>query len=171
MTAHASVAYIVKEVAAGAFLRSLHSYGSSAMIVVLVLHFLQTFLYGSYKGKRELLWISGCTLSLLVLGMAFTGYLLSWDQSAFPPAPSARISLGRCLIGDRLRLLLRGGAMMGALTLSRFYVLHVFVVPALILSFIGVHIVLFRKAGAAGPVNENPVRPRLPAETFYPSKS
>ena len=96
MTAHASVAYIVKEVAAGAFLRSLHSYGSSAMIVVLLLHFLQTFLYGSYKGKRELLWISGCTLSLLVLGMAFTGYLLSWDQNAYSAGSVARISSGRC---------------------------------------------------------------------------
>jgi ubiquinol-cytochrome c reductase cytochrome b subunit len=74
--AHASVAYIVKEVAAGSFLRSLHSYGSTAMLVVLLLHFLQTLLYGSYKGKRELLWIAGGTLALLVLGMAFTGYLL-----------------------------------------------------------------------------------------------
>src|ERR1700674_1764950 len=72
VTAHASVAYIVKKVAAGSFLRGLHSYGSSAMVVVLILHFLQTFLYGSYKGKRELLWISGCVLSLLILGMTFT---------------------------------------------------------------------------------------------------
>ena len=83
MVAHVSVAYIVKEVAAGSFLRSLHSYGSSAMVVVLLLHFLQTLLYGSYKGKREFLWMSGCTLSLLVLGMAFTGYLLPWDQKAY----------------------------------------------------------------------------------------
>jgi ubiquinol-cytochrome c reductase cytochrome b subunit len=96
MTAHPSVAYIVKEVSAGAFLRSLHSYGSSAMLVVLLLHFLQTFLYGSYKGKRELLWMSGCTLSLLVLGMAFTGYLLPWDQGGYSAGPSARISWGRC---------------------------------------------------------------------------
>lgn len=59
LTAHVTLSYIIKDVAGGAFLRSLHSYGSSAMVVVLVLHFLQTFLYGSYKGKRELLWISG----------------------------------------------------------------------------------------------------------------
>src|SRR5664279_3579549 len=114
MTAHASVAYIVKEVAAGAFLRSLHSYGSSAMIIVLLLHFLQTFLYGAYKGKRELLWISGCTLSLFVVGMAFTGYLLSWDQSAFSAGSVGTDIVGQVpIIGDRLRLLLRGGAMMG----------------------------------------------------------
>src|SRR6202047_5358113 len=82
-SAHVSVAYMVKEVSAGSFLRSLHAYGASAMIVVLILHFLQTFLYGSYKGKRELLWISGGVLSLLILGMAFTGYLLPWDQKAY----------------------------------------------------------------------------------------
>lgn len=62
-TAHTSVAYITKQVAGGAFLRSLHTYGSSAMIIVLVLHFLQTFLYGSFKGRRELLWVSGAVLS------------------------------------------------------------------------------------------------------------
>ena len=72
-TAHTSVAYITKQVAGGAFLRSLHSYGSSAMIIVLGLHFLQTFLYGSFKGRRELLWLSGALLSFLILGMGFTG--------------------------------------------------------------------------------------------------
>ena len=103
--------------------------------------------------------------------MAFTGYLLSWDQSAYSAGSVGTDIVGQVpIIGDRLRLLLRGGAMMGALTLSRFYVLHVFIIPALIFSFIAVHIVLFRKAGAAGPVSEDPVRPRLPAETFYPKQ-
>src|ERR1700674_5525466 len=74
-TAHTSVAYITKQVAGGAFLRSLHSYGSSAMIIVLGLHFLQTFIFGSFKGRRELLWLSGALLSVLILGMGFTGYL------------------------------------------------------------------------------------------------
>src|ERR1700680_1246254 len=169
MVAHVSVAYIVKEVAAGTFLRSLHSYGSSAMVIVLLLHFLQTFLYGAYKGKRELLWISGCTLSLLVLGMAFTGYLLPWDQKAyFASSVGTNIAGQVPIIGESLRLLLRGGATMGALTISRFYVLHVFIIPALIFLLIAVHIFLFRKAGAAGPANEEPVRPHLPAEMFYP---
>jgi len=171
MTAHASVAYIVKDVTGGAFLRSLHSYGSSAMIVVLLLHFLQTFLYGAYKGKRELLWISGCTLSLLVLGMAFTGYLLSWDQSGYSAASVGTDLVGQVpIIGEKLRLLLRGGAKMGALTLSRFYILHLLIIPGLIFGFIALHIVLFRRAGAAGPTNEDPVSPHLPAETFYPKQ-
>jgi ubiquinol-cytochrome c reductase cytochrome b subunit len=171
VTAHASVAYIVKKVAAGSFLRGLHSYGSSAMVVVLILHFLQTFLYGSYKGKRELLWISGCTLSLLVLGMAFTGYLLPWDQKAYFASSVGTNVAGQVpVIGESIRLLLRGGATMGTLTISRFYVLHVFIVPFLLFLFVAVHIFLFRKAGAAGPAQEDPVRPRLPAEMFYPKQ-
>src|SRR6202049_3267011 len=171
MTAHVSVAYIVKEVAAGAFLRSLHSYGSSAMVVVLLLHFVQTLLYGSYKGKRELLWISGCTLSLLVMGMAFTGYLLPWDQKAyFASSVGTNIAGQVPVIGESIRLLLRGGATMGTLTISRFYVLHVFIIPFLLFLFVAVHIFLFRKAGAAGPAQEDPVRPRLPTEMFYPQQ-
>lgn len=168
-TAHTSVAYITKQVAAGAFLRSLHYYGSSAMIIVLVLHFLQTFLYGSFKGRRELLWISGATLSLLVLGMGFTGYLLPWDQKAyFATAVGTNIVGEVPLIGEWLTRLLRGGDTIGTLTLSRFYVAHVFLIPGFIFALIAIHIYLFRKAGAAGPIHEDPVAPKLPAENFYP---
>lgn len=81
--AHTTVAYITKSVTAGAFLRSLHSYGASAMVIVLLLHLSQTYLYGAYKRRRELLWLSGCVLFALVLAMAFTGYLLPWDQKAY----------------------------------------------------------------------------------------
>ncbi len=168
-SAHTSVAYITKQVAAGAFLRSLHSYGSSAMIVVLALHFLQTFLYGSFKGRRELLWISGATLSLFVLGMGFTGYLLPWDQKAyFATAVGTNIVGEVPFIGEWLTRLLRGGDMLGTLTLSRFYVAHVFLIPAMIFLFIGVHIALFRKAGPAGPIDEDPVHPKMEPEGFYP---
>lgn len=168
-TAHTSVAYISKQVAGGAFLRSLHSYGSSAMIVVLVLHFLQTFLYGSFKGRRELLWLSGALLSLLVLCMGFTGYLLPWDQKAyFATAVGTNVAGQMPLIGDFVTRLLRGGDTIGTLTLSRFYVAHVFLIPATIFLFIGAHVFLFRKAGPAGPVNEDPLTPRLSTEPFYP---
>jgi ubiquinol-cytochrome c reductase cytochrome b subunit len=103
--------------------------------------------------------------------MAFTGYLLSWDQSAYSAGSVGTDIVGQVpIIGEKLRLLLRGGASMGALTLSRFYVLHILIIPGLIFSFIAVHIVLFRKAGAAGPINEDPVKPRLPAEMFYPKQ-
>ena len=168
-SAHTSVSYIMKEVAAGSFLRSLHSYGSSAMIIVLALHFLQTFLYGSFKGRRELLWISGAVLSLLVLGMGFTGYLLPWDQkSYFATAVGTNIVGQIPLIGNWLTRLLRGGDTIGTLTLSRFYIAHVFLIPACIMGFIGVHLLLFRKAGPAGPIEEDPVNPKLPPQGFYP---
>ena len=168
-TAHASVAYITKQVAAGAFLRSLHYYGSSAMIIVLALHFLQTFLYGSFKGRRELLWISGAVLSLLVLGMSFTGYLLPWDQKAYFATAVGTNIVGQIpLLGNWLTRLVRGGDTIGTLTLSRFYVAHVFLIPAAIFAFIAAHILLFRKAGAAGPIHEDPVHPKLAPECFYP---
>jgi ubiquinol-cytochrome c reductase cytochrome b subunit len=168
-TAHTSVAYITKQVAAGGFLRSLHYYGSSAMIIVLLLHFLQTFLYGSFKGRRELLWISGATLSLFVLAMGFTGYLLPWDQKAyFATAVGTNIVGEIPLIGEWLTRLLRGGDTIGTLTLSRFYVAHVFLIPAAIFAFISIHIFLFRKAGAAGPINEDPIEPKLEPQGFYP---
>ena len=168
-TAHTSVAYITKQVAAGAFLRSLHYYGSSAMIIVLVLHFLQTFLYGSFKGRRELLWISGAVLSLLVLGMGFTGYLLPWDQKAYFATAVGTNIVGQIpFVGNWLTRLLRGGDTIGTLTLSRFYVAHVFLLPAAIFAFIAAHIVLFRKAGPAGPINEDPINPKLAPEGFYP---
>ncbi len=168
-TAHTSVAYITKQVAAGDFLRSLHYYGSSAMIIVLVLHFLQTFLYGSFKGRRELLWISGATLSLFVLGMGFTGYLLPWDQKAYFATAVGTNIVGQVpWIGQWLTRLLRGGDTIGTLTLSRFFVAHVFVLPGAIFAFIAIHIFLFRKAGAAGPIQEDPVAPKLPPEGFYP---
>jgi ubiquinol-cytochrome c reductase cytochrome b subunit len=168
-TAHTSVAYITKQVAGGAFLRSLHSYGSSAMIIVLGLHFLQTFLYGSFKGRRELLWLSGALLSLMILGMGFTGYLLPWDQKAyFATAVGTNVAGQVPLIGGMLTRFLRAGDTIGTLTLSRFYLAHVFLIPATIFLFIGAHVLLFRKAGPAGPIHEDPIAPRLPAETFYP---
>src|SRR5579863_9489063 len=168
-TAHTSLAYITKQVAGGAFLRSLHSYGSSAMIIVLALHFLQTFIYGSFKGRRELLWLSGAMLSFLVLGMGFTGYLLPWDQKAyFATAVGTNIAGQVPVIGSMLTRFLRGGDTLGTLTLSRFYVAHVFLIPVAIIAFIAAHIFLFRKAGPAGPPHEDPVSPKLHPERFYP---
>lgn len=167
--AHTTVAYITKSVAAGSFLRSLHVYGASAMVIILVLHLGQTFLYGSYKGRRELLWLSGCVLFALVLGMAFTGYLLPWDEKAyFATAVGTNIVSEIPMIGEPLTKLMRGGTELGTLTVSRFFVAHVFFIPGLIFMFIAIHIFLFRKAGAAGPVEEDPYEPKLKAEYFYP---
>ncbi len=163
--AHTTVAYITKEVTGGSFLRSVHAYGSSAIIIVLLLHTTQTFLYGAYKGRRELLWLAGCILFALMLGMAFTGYLLPWDQKAyFATTVGTNILSEVPLVGNALKRLLRGGTEMGTLTLSRFFVLHVFLIPACIFAFVAIHVYLFRRAGAAGPIEVS----KRPTETFYP---
>ena len=167
--AHTTVAYITKVVTAGSFLRSLHSYGSSAMVIVLLLHLSQTYIYGAYKGRRELLWVSGCALFGLVLGMAFTGYLLPWDQRAYFATAVGTNAIGEVpWIGESLTRLLRGGTEMGTLTISRFFVAHVFLIPACIFALVASHIFLFRKAGPAGPISEDPYHPKLKGEPFYP---
>src|SRR5450432_423089 len=167
--AHTTVAYITKAVTAGSFLRSLHAYGASAMVVVLFLHLSQTYIYGAYKGRRELLWLSGWILFGLVLAMAFTGYLLPWDQrSYFATAVGTNAVSEIPLIGESIKRLMRGGTEMGTLTISRFFVAHIFFVPALIFGLLASHIFLFRKAGAAGPVSEDPHHPNQKTEPFYP---
>src|SRR5881275_1734793 len=169
--AHTTVAYIVKEVTGGSFLRSLHAYGSSAVVIVVLLHLTQTYLYGAYKGRRELLWISGCVLLGLMLAMAFTGYLLPWDQKAYFATTVGTNMLSEVpFVGNGLKRLLRGGNDMGTLTLSRFFVLHVFMIPAMIFAAVAIHIYLFRQAGAAGPIDEDLVSPKRPAEPFYPKQ-
>src|SRR6266851_725328 len=148
-----------------------NAYGSSAIIIVLLRHLTQTFIYGSYKGRRELVWLAGCVLLTLMLGMAFTGYLLPWDQKAyFATTVGTNILSEIPWVGNALKKLLRGGTEMGTLTLSRFFVLHVFLIPAFIFTFVAMHVYSFRKAGAAGPVTEDPVSPKLPAEPFYPKQ-
>jgi ubiquinol-cytochrome c reductase cytochrome b subunit len=167
--AHTTVAYITKVVTAGAFLRSLHSYGASAMVIVLLLHLSQTYIYGAYKGRRELLWISGCVLFGLVMAMAFTGYLLPWDQRAYFATAVGTNAIGEVpLIGETLTRLVRGGTEMGTLTISRFFVAHVFLIPACIFALVSAHIFLFRNSGAAGPVTEDPYKPTSKSEPFYP---
>src|SRR5271170_5870469 len=167
--AHTTVAYITKAVTAGSFLRSLHAYGASAMVVVLLMHLSQTYIYGAYKGRRELLWLSGCVLFALILGMAFTGYLLPWDQRAyFATAVGTNAVSEVPWIGESIKRLMRGGTEMGTLTISRFFVAHVFLIPAFVFALVASHIFLFRKAGAAGPVNEDAYHPQQEAELFYP---
>jgi ubiquinol-cytochrome c reductase cytochrome b subunit len=169
--AHTTIAYITKEVTSGSFIRSIHAYGSSAIIIVLLLHVTQTFLYGSYKGRRKLLWLAGCVLFALMLGMSFTGYLLPWDQKAyFATTVGTNILTYIPFVGNSLKSLLRGGTEMGTLTLSRFFVLHVLLIPAFIFTFVAIHVFLFRKAGAAGPIQGEPEELKQSTEMFYPKQ-
>ncbi len=169
--AHTTIAYLMKVVSDGAFLRSIHSYGASIMIILLVVHLTQTFLFGSYKGRRELLWLAGLVLFALVLGMAFTGYLLPWDErSYFATAVGTNVMSEVPVVGQWLKLAMRGGAGMGTLTISRFFVLHVFLLPAALLIFVGAHLLLFQKATPAGSPSAHPVAPRGKTGMFYPKQ-
>src|SRR5215475_3890904 len=134
-SAHTTVAYIVKEVTGGSFLRSLHAYGSSAVVIVVFLHLMQTYMYGAYKGRRELLWISGCFLLGLMLAMAFTGYLLPWDQKAyFATTVGTNMASDIPFVGTWMKRFMRGGDEMGTLTISRFFVAHVFILPGILIA-------------------------------------
>ena len=166
--AHTIVSYIVKVVTSGSFIRSIHAYGSSGIIILLVLHIGQTILYGSYKGRRELLWLSGCILLALMLGMAFWLSIALGSEAYFASAVGTNLISEVPLVRPVLQKLLRGGDQMGTLTVSRFYVLHVFVLPGILILFLAAHVFFFRKAGAAGPIKEDPVHPKLPPVPFYP---
>jgi ubiquinol-cytochrome c reductase cytochrome b subunit len=166
--AHASVAYIQKAVPGGALLRGLHYYGASAMVIIIVAHIAQTFLYGAYKGKRELLWIVGSLLLLLVLSFAFTGYLLPWDQEAyFGTKVSTSVASEIPIVGPLLQRIMLGGSELTTLTLSRFFMVHAFLLPLAAGLLVVLHVYLFRKAGPAGPFDH---KGDHLVERFYPKQ-
>lgn len=150
--AYDSLRFIETEVWFGAFVRGLHHWGASAMVVAIGLHMLQVFLYGAYKAPRELLWIVGVVLFIIVLGFAFTGYLLPWDQNAYWATQVGVNMVGTVpIVGDWLASVIRGGETLGALTLSRFFALHVLFFPASLTGLIMLHLFILRRVGPAGP--------------------
>ncbi len=165
--AHTTVSYIQKEVPLGDIVRGIHYYGASAVIVILLLHLAQVFIWGAYKDRREALWLAGVILLNLLLGFGFTGYLLPWDQKAyFGTQVAGGIASSIPLIGAQISQILLGGNGVGQATLSRFFTLHVFLLPVMTILFIVVHLYLFRHAGPAGPLTDNPARRGV--ERFYP---
>lgn len=150
--AYDSIRFIETQVLFGAFVRGLHHWGASGMVVAIGLHMLQVFLYGAYKPPRELLWMVGVVMFLIVLGFAFTGYLLPWDQNAYWATQVGINMVGTVpVVGDLLTPVLRGGDMLGALTLSRFFAMHVLFFPALLVTLVMLHLFILRRVGPAGP--------------------
>lgn len=149
--AWASVQYLNDQVTAGWFLRGLHHHGSSAMVVLTGLHFLQVVVAGAYRRPRELNWLTGLAMAGLVLAFALTGYLLPWDQKGYWATQVATGIMGSVPGGEPLRVLLQGGTEYGNLTLTRFYALHVFVLPIGLAALLGIHLALFRKHGVTHP--------------------
>jgi ubiquinol-cytochrome c reductase cytochrome b subunit len=148
----------------GWYLRALHGWGSDFMIAIVLIHMVQVFLFGSFKFPRELTWMIGVCLLLLTLGMAFTGQVMRFDQDAYwGVGLGASIASRVPLIGAPLVHLILGGPTIGAPTLSRFFALHVFVIPGLLLAGVGVHVWMVLFHG----VSEWPMPGRIVRKSTY----
>src|SRR3990170_4966570 len=146
--AYDSVVYITTQLPAGWFIRGLHHWGASAMVVLTVAHLLRVFFFGAYKYPREATWITGVLLLLIVIGFGFTGYLLPWDQKAFwATTVGTRIVGVAPVVGDSILRLLRGGEELSAVTLARFFGAHVWLLPAALLAFLLIHLYLVVRVG------------------------
>ena len=150
--AYESARHITNDVFLGEFVRGMHKWGSSVMVILIFLHMGRTFFFGAYKYPRELNWIIGVVLVVCVFVMALTGYLLPFDQRSYwATIVAANINGTGPLVGPFLSDALRGGADFGATTLSRFYAIHMLVVPGAIAAMIGAHLYLVAKLGTTAP--------------------
>jgi menaquinol-cytochrome c reductase cytochrome b subunit len=150
--AYESARHITNDVFLGEFVRGMHKWGSSVMVILIFLHMARTFFFGAYKYPRELNWIIGVVLVILTFVMSLTGYLLPFDQrSDWATIVAANITASGPLAGPYLGDFLRGGAEFGATTLSRFYAIHMLLVPGAIAALIGAHLYLVAKLGTTAP--------------------
>jgi ubiquinol-cytochrome c reductase cytochrome b subunit/menaquinol-cytochrome c reductase cytochrome b subunit len=150
--AYESIRNIDDNVFLGQFVRGMHKWGASVMIILIFLHMGRVFFYGAYKYPRELTWVIGVVLLILTLVMGFTGYLLPFDQRSYwASIVGVNINSGGPLIGPFLSDFLRGGNDFGATTLSRFYSIHMLLVPGAIIALIGAHLYLVSKLGTTAP--------------------
>ncbi len=150
--AYDSVQHITNDVWLGALVRGMHRWGSSVMVVLVFLHMGRTFFFGAYKFPRELNWLVGVVLLILTMVMAFTGYLLPFDQRSFwATVVGVNINGTAPLLGPYLSDFLRAGPEFGATTLARFYAIHMLLIPGAIAALIGVHIYLVTKLGISAP--------------------
>ena len=150
--AYASVTRLTNEVFAGELVRAMHRWGATVMILLLFIHMTRTFVWGAYKYPRELTWVIGVVILILTFVMGLTGYLLPFDQRAFwATVVGVNITAAGPIVGPYLADFLRGGAEFGASTLTRFYAIHMLLVPGLIGVLIGAHLFLVIKLGVSAP--------------------
>ena len=174
--AYSSIEYIQREVASGALVRGIHHWGSSAMVVLVLAHMIRVFSMGAYKYPREANWVLGSLMFVLVLGFGFTGYLLPWDQRAYWATQVGTSIAGTTpFIGSVILAVLRGGSQLGAATLTRFYALHVLVLPLTLGGLILVHLALVIRQGIAPRTaaleKDAPARTSDPAYAEYYKRS
>lgn len=162
--AWASLEFLNHSVQLGWFIRALHGWGSDFMVAIVLIHMAQVFLFGAYKFPRELTWIVGVFLLLLTLAMAFTGQVLRFDQDAYWGLGIGASILSRVpYIGGRLVDLMLGGPIIAGPTLTRFFDLHVFIIPGLLLVLVGLHLLMVLRLG----INEWPMPGRIVTKTTY----
>jgi quinol-cytochrome oxidoreductase complex cytochrome b subunit len=169
--AYQSIDFIMKDVPLGSILRGLHHWGAGAMVLAVFIHLLSVFFSGSYKAPRELTWIMGVCLLLVTLGLGFTGYLLPWDMKAYwATVVSSNIPRDIPWVGNFITRTMLGGETLSGLTLTRFYAIHILLLPALLAGFAVLHIYLVRIHGLAedqekkSPADEDV----LPVYRFFP---
>jgi len=165
--AYQSVQYITQKAWLGSFIRGVHHWGASVLMVAIVLHILRVFFWGAYKKPRELTWVAGVLIFQVMMGFSFTGYLLPWDQKAYwATVVGTRIFETIPFFGEHIMRLFRGGAEVGALTLTRFYALHIMVLPAALIALTAFHLYLVRRLHISGPVVPQKGKPT----PFYPTQ-
>jgi ubiquinol-cytochrome c reductase cytochrome b subunit len=152
------------DVALGWFIRAMHGWGSNFMVAIVLIHMVQVFLFGAYKFPRELTWIVGVFLLLMTLGMAFSGQVLRFDQDAYwGLGIGASIASRVPIAGPVIVKLMLGGPIIAGATLSRFFALHVFVIPGMLIGFVCLHLLMVLKLG----INEWPMPGRLVKRATY----
>jgi ubiquinol-cytochrome c reductase cytochrome b subunit len=148
----------------GWFLRAMHGWGSNFMVALVLLHLIQVFLFGAFKYPRELTWMVGVILLLATLGMAFSGQVLRWDQDAYWGLGIVSSLVGRVpIVGGQLVQVVLGGPIIAGETLTRFFALHVFVIPGLLIALVGIHLLMVLKLG----INDYPMPGRLVNRDTY----
>jgi quinol-cytochrome oxidoreductase complex cytochrome b subunit len=158
--AYESARYITNEAFLGEFVRGMHKWGSSVMVILVFLHMGRTFFFGAYKYPRELNWVIGVVLLILTMTMGFTGYLLPFDQRSYwATIVGVNINGTGPFVGPYLSDFLRGGAEFGATTLSRFYAIHMMLIPGAIAALMGFHLYLVAKLGTTAPPWLKPAQP------------
>src|SRR3982751_4977159 len=150
--AYTSASHITNDVFLGELVRGMHKWGATLMIILIFLHMGRTFVFGAYKYPRELNWVIGVVLLVLTLAMGLTGYLLPFDQRSFwATVVAVNLNSSGPIVGPYLADFLRGGAEFGATTISRFYAIHMLLVPGLIVALIAAHLYLVAKLGTTAP--------------------
>lgn len=154
--AYDSIQYIMNGVTFGWLIRGIHHWGASLMVLVVFIHMLRTFFLAAYKFPREVTWLTGVMLLLATIGMGFTGYLLPWNQRAYWATTVGTEIVGTVpLVGDFLLGVLRGGTDLSAVTLARFFSVHIWFLPAIIAGLIGTHLYLVVRIGISAVPKED----------------